>query len=179
MNQGSIQVVDYNAEWPHQFGELRERIWPSVRDIALAVEHVGSTSVPGLAAKPVIDLDVVIPSRNEISSIVTRLDALGYRHLGNLGIEDREVFSTPENRPAHNLYVCPRDSVALRNHITFRDYLRVHPSDAMAYSMLKKQLAASFAHDIDSYVHGKTDFILACLVQTGNPSGARIGLARG
>jgi GrpB-like predicted nucleotidyltransferase (UPF0157 family) len=176
MNQSApgrlIQVVDYNPRWPDQFEELRKRIWPTVSDIALAFEHVGSTAVPGLAAKPVIDLDLVIPSRKCLSSIVTRLDALGYRHQGNLGIEDREAFSTPANQPAHHLYVCPTDSIALGNHLTFRDHLRAHPEDASAYSTLKKQLAQQFAHDADRYVEGKTSFILSVLTQHGfSPDG--------
>lgn len=165
--RGIIRVVDYNPEWPDWFSRLRERVWPSVRDIAVAVEHVGSTAVPGLAAKPVIDLDIVIPSRSELPLMVERLGRLGYEHRGNLEVPDREAFSTSENQPAHHLYVCPRNSVALRNHITFRDHLRAHPSDAVAYSSLKKQLAERYPHDMDSYVEGKTDFILSILAQYG------------
>ncbi len=167
ITRGIVQVVDHNQEWPDQFSRLRDRIWPFVRDIAVALEHVGSTAVPGLAAKPVIDLDIVIPSRREVPLMVMRLGRLGYEHRGNLGIEDREAFSMPENQPAHNLYVCPRDSVALRNHIALRDHLRAHPSDVVAYSSLKKQLAERFAHDINRYVEGKTDFILSILSQYG------------
>jgi GrpB-like predicted nucleotidyltransferase (UPF0157 family) len=163
-------VVDYNPEWPEQFHRLRDRIWPSVRDIAVAVEHVGSTSVPGLAAKPVIDLDIVIASRGGVSEVAMRLTQLGYEHRGNLGVEDREAFTTPKNQPAHNLYVCPSDSLALRNHVTLRDHLRGHPTDVAAYSKLKKRLAEQFAHDVDGYVAGKTDFILSILAQYGFPA---------
>jgi GrpB-like predicted nucleotidyltransferase (UPF0157 family) len=165
--RGIVQVVNHNQEWPDQFGRLRDRIWPFVSDVAVAVEHVGSTAVNGLAAKPVIDIDIVIPSRHEVPLIVMRLGHLGYEHRGNLGIEDREAFSMPENQPAHNLYVCPRDSIALRNHIAFRDHLRTHRSDVVAYSSLKKQLSERFAHDINRYVEGKTDFILSILAQYG------------
>jgi GrpB-like predicted nucleotidyltransferase (UPF0157 family) len=163
----TVQVVDYNPEWPAWFGELRDRVWPSVRDIAVAVEHVGSTSVPGLAAKPVIDLDLVIPSRSELPWIVLRLGRLGYKHLGDLEIPDREAFSTLENQPAHHLYVCPLDSIALRNHIALRDHLRGHPADAAAYASLKKQLAKRFPHDIDRYAKSRTDLILSILAQYG------------
>jgi GrpB-like predicted nucleotidyltransferase (UPF0157 family) len=160
-----VRVVDYNPRWPDHFCRLQDWIWPSVSDLAVAVEHVGSTSVPGLAAKPVIDLDIVIPSRGEMPSMVVRLGLLGYEHRGNLGIEDREAFSMPDNQPAHNLYVCPRDSVALRNHLALRDHLRDHPSDVVAYSRLKKQLAERFSHDMDGYVEGKTGFVLSILAQ--------------
>jgi GrpB-like predicted nucleotidyltransferase (UPF0157 family) len=161
----AIRVIDYSPEWPEIFCRLRERIWPSVSDFALRMEHVGSTAVAGLAAKPVIDIDIVVGSREEIPLAVTRLAKLGYAHLGNFGIEDREAFETPPDAPAHNLYVCPGDSAALRNHIALRDYLRAQPSDAAAYGRLKKKLAREFPGDIDGYVAGKTEFILAMLAK--------------
>jgi GrpB-like predicted nucleotidyltransferase (UPF0157 family) len=161
----TIRVVDYNPEWPDHFSLLRDRIWPCVRDIAVRIEHVGSTAVDGLAAKPVIDLDIVIARRSDLPSVVTRLGGLGYQHRGDLGIRDREAFRAPENQPAHHLYVCSQDSLALRDHIVFRDHLRAHPVDAAAYSMLKKQLAEVCGSDIDRYVEGKTNFILSILAQ--------------
>jgi GrpB-like predicted nucleotidyltransferase (UPF0157 family) len=160
-----IQVMDYKPEWPDHFSQIRDRIWPCVRDIAVRIEHVGSTAVLGLAAKPIIDLDIVIEGRGDLPSVVARLGALGCQHRGDLGIRDREAFWAPENQPAHHLYVCSQDSLALRNHIVFRDHLRAHPVDAAAYSMLKKQLAEVCGGDIDRYVEGKTDFILSILAQ--------------
>jgi GrpB-like predicted nucleotidyltransferase (UPF0157 family) len=136
-----------------------------VSDLALAVEHVGSTSVPGLAAKPIIDLDIVIPSRNELPVIVKRLAALGYAHRGNLGIEDRDAFSEPVNQPEHHLYVCPRDSLALRNHMVFRNHLRAHPCDAAEYAGLKRRLAEKFSLTIGRYIEGKSAFILSILAR--------------
>src|SRR6266571_937284 len=145
-------VVDPDPEWPDQFRRLRDKVWPAVSDFALAIEHVGSMSVRGLAAKPVIDLDIVIPSRNETPIAVAQLGQMGYEHLGDLGIEDREAFRAPEGGPAHNLYVCPRYSLALRNHLALRDHLRAHSADVAAYTALKKRLAEQFRGDIDGYV---------------------------
>ena len=164
-----IEVVDYDAEWPVRFARLRERIWPAVRDFALRIEHVGSTSVPGLAAKPVIDLDLVVPSRHEIPLAVARLASLGYTHQGDLGIPDREAFDTPCGEIAHHQYVCPAESLALRNHLALRDHLRASASEVAAYSALKKRLACEFPHDIARYVEGKTEFILSILAQCGFP----------
>jgi GrpB-like predicted nucleotidyltransferase (UPF0157 family) len=163
----TIQVVNYDPKWPNLFQRIRERVWPSICDFTIAIEHVGSTSVPGLAAKPVLDIDVVIPSRNEIQLVVTHLSNLGYAHRGDLGIEDREAFTAPEDGPAHHLYVCSSESVALLNHLTLRDHLRAHPSDVEAYSALKKRLAEQCSGDLDRYVEGKTDFILSILAQYG------------
>ncbi len=160
-----VQVEEYDPEWPEHFRRLRDRIWPCVSDVAISIEHVGSTSVPGLAAKPAIDVDIVIPSRNELGVVAMRLAPLGYTHRGNLGIEDRDAFSGPEGQPHHHLYVCPRDSLALRNHITLRDHLRSHPQDVTRYSGLKRQLAEKFSRDIDRYVEGKSAFILSILAR--------------
>jgi GrpB-like predicted nucleotidyltransferase (UPF0157 family) len=166
-----IKVVDYDPEWPTMFYRLRTKVWPAVRDFAIAFEHVGSTSVPGLAAKPVIDLDVVIRGPNDLPLVMAQLERLGYEPRGNLGIEDREAFSAPLAEPAHNLYVCPLRSIALRNHIALRDHLRAHPPAVAAYSALKKELAERFPYDVDRYVEGKTAFILSILAHCGFSAG--------
>jgi GrpB-like predicted nucleotidyltransferase (UPF0157 family) len=149
------------------FEELRDRISPALRDVAERVEHVGSTSVPGLAAKPVIDMTVVVPDADAVSSAIGRLAAIGYAHRGDLGIAGREAFTPPPGLPAHNLHVCPSGNLALRNHLAVRDYLRGHPDAARAYGDLKKHLAGEFRNDIDGYVDGKTDFILGILRAQG------------
>ena len=164
----AIVVVDYDPSWPLTFASLRAPVWEAVRDVAITVEHVGSTAVPGLAAKPIIDIDVIVPTRAEIPAVIDRLAAIGYVHQGNLGIEDREAFKSAAGLPAHHLYVCVRGSAALTNHLALRDYLRGHPDRAVAYGQLKKQLAAEFPTDIDRYVAGKTDFVLAALRAAGN-----------
>jgi GrpB-like predicted nucleotidyltransferase (UPF0157 family) len=164
---GAIQVVDYDSEWPQIFLRLRDWIWPSVCDVAIAIEHVGSTSVPGMAAKPVIDMDVVVASRTHLSAILLRLGRLGYQHRGDLGIADREAFLAPRNQPAHHLYLCVENSLALKNHLAVRDYLRTHLSDAVAYSALKKVLAERFGKERERYVEAKTDFILSILERRG------------
>lgn len=161
-----VVVVDYDATWPQRFAELHAFLWPAVAHIATSIEHVGSTSVPGLAAKPVIDIDVVVPERKVVAAIA-RLIGLGYEHRGDLGIPGREVMGRPPNLARHHLYVCARGSQALVNHLSVRDYLRTHPSAATEYGELKKRLAQTFAHDIDSYIEGKTEFLVSILRKTG------------
>jgi len=163
----AVQVVDYDPDWPRIFWQLKNQIWPSVRDVALAIEHVGSTSIPGMAAKPVIDVDVVIASPTDLPLLMLRLGILGYKHRGNLGIEDREAFVAPEHQPAHHLYVCVQNSLALQNHIAVRDYLRTHASEAKVYSTLKKRLAEQHPNEREPYVQGKTNFLLSILEQCG------------
>lgn len=101
----TIRVVEYDPHWATLFLRLRERLWPLVSDLAIAIEHVGSTSVPGLAAKPVLDIDIVIRSRQDFPTVTERLASRGYAPRGDLGIADREAFAAPAEEPRHHL-VC-------------------------------------------------------------------------
>jgi GrpB-like predicted nucleotidyltransferase (UPF0157 family) len=163
----SVIVEDYDPAWPRDFEMLRQRIWPDVADVALRIEHVGSTSVPGLAAKPIIDMTIVVRLRPEVPKAIARLAALGYVHRGTLGIDDRDAFDHPADLRRHNLYVCPAETIGIVNQIAVRDFLRAHPEDAARYGALKKQLADRFPSDIDNYVLGKTDFVLEILRRAG------------
>ncbi len=166
----TVVVVDYDPLWPQVFQQFHARIWPVVRDVALSIEHVGSTAVPGLAAKPIIDMTVVVPSPHEVPLVIERLATLGYEHRGDLGIEGREAFTRPAGLPAHNLYVSPPGTLGLQNQLAVRDYLRTHPPTARAYGELKKRLAREFPDDIVSYIDGKTDLLLEVLRQQGLPA---------
>lgn len=161
-----VVVVDYDPEWPAIFEQLRTEIWPAVSELAISIEHVGSTSVPGLAAKPVVDLDVVVPP-GRVPEGIARLEALGYEHRGDLGIPGREALRRPPDAPRHHLYLCPADSPALANHLAIRDHLRANPPVAERYGALKNDLARRFPNDIDAYIEGKTDFLVAILREVG------------
>lgn len=126
-----VVVVDYDPDWPSLFETLRASIWRTVADIVLSIEHVGSTAVPGLAAKPVIDIDVVVPE-GAVAVGIDRLQALGYEHRGDLGVPQREAFRSPDGSPRHHLYLCPSTSLALANHLAIRDYFRARPAAAAA-----------------------------------------------
>ncbi len=154
-------------EWTETFERIRSHVWPVVADIALNVEHVGSTSVPGLKAKPVIDVCIVVASINEVLPCIERLGTIGYVHQGILGVPDRDAFRRPDDLPRHHLYLSPRDSLSLKNHLGFRDYLRSHPEAAREYGELKASLAIRFPTDIDSYIVGKSEFILRTLGEIG------------
>jgi GrpB-like predicted nucleotidyltransferase (UPF0157 family) len=162
-----VIVTDYDTSWPATFLALQRMIREVLRDLADSVEHVGSTSVPGLAAKPIIDIDAIVSHRDRVSAATERLRLLGYVHQGNLGIEDREAYETPAGLPAHHLYVCISGSPALINHITVRDYLRTHPECAAAYGRLKKELARRFPYDVGQYTRAKSEFILQILRNAG------------
>jgi GrpB-like predicted nucleotidyltransferase (UPF0157 family) len=161
-----IVVVDYDPEWPRTFEVLRDHVHGVVSDLAIAIEHVGSTAVPGLAAKPIVDIDVVVPA-GQVAEAIARLTALGYAHKGDLGVPGREAMRHPPHLTRHHLYVCPAGNLALANHLAVRDRLRADAAAARAYGDLKKRLAVEYADDVDGYVAGKTAFILDVLRQAG------------
>ena len=158
-----ITMVDYDPRWPALFETLRTEIAGAISDLAVAIEHVGSTAVPGLAAKPIIDIDVLLRSASDLSACVERLAGIGYGHRGDLGIPEREAFAAPPSRPAHHLYVCPPESKEFRRHLALRDYLRTHPADASAYGELKRSLAIRYRDERSAYVEGKQEFIESLL----------------
>ncbi|MEH1836533.1 MAG: GrpB family protein [Nostoc sp.] len=154
-----IVIVEYDPSWPSLFEKLKTPVAEILGESALAIEHVGSTSVPGLAAKPIIDMDVVVPSTACIRATILALATLGYEHQGDLGIKGREAFLWPSNTPRHHLYVCPRDSKELRRHLLFRDYLIKYSSEAHRYALLKRELAQKFASDRQAYTDAKSEYI--------------------
>ena len=162
-----INVIEYDPQWLQTFATLKSHIAAHLGDVVFTIEHVGSTSVPGLAAKPVIDMDIVVENNAVSLRVIQALAKIGYVHLGDQGVPGREAFKRPENSPKHNLYVCLRDSVAFRNHILLRDALRTNSETMSAYAKLKLDLAEKFAGNIDGYCEAKTEFILNILKQQG------------
>jgi len=173
----TVRVVDYDPSWPGTFETLKASIWPAVGSVALAVEHVGSTAVPGLAAKAIIDLDVIVATSGHVPLAIERLATLGYVHRGNLGVAGREAFESPRGLAAHHLYVCIQGSVALVNHLTIRDYLRRNAEGAATYGRLKKDLAQRFPGDMDRYIEGKSAFLLGTLREAGLTEDALAAIA--
>jgi GrpB-like predicted nucleotidyltransferase (UPF0157 family) len=167
MRKRKIVVQDYDPTWPKTFDRLYATIWPTLSDVATAIEHVGSTSVPGLSAKPIIDMAIVISSTSQMPVLIERLATINYIHNGDQGVPGREAFRRPQDTPAHNLYACAKDNLGLRNQLTLRNYLRQNPEAVQAYGDLKKQLAIQFPHDIDAYIDGKTELILDLLKKAG------------
>lgn len=154
-----INIADYDSRWPEQFETLRSRIAAALGDLAIAIEHIGSTAVPGLAAKPIIDIDVLMRLDAHLPLVTSKLALLGYDHQGDLGVPGREAFRAPPDDFRHHLYVCRPDSQEYRRHIAFRDYLRTHPKDANAYASLKRSLADKFGDQREAYNQAKSQFV--------------------
>ena len=157
MTTRNIVVVPYDEKWKFRFEEIVGELRAALGELALSIEHVGSTSVPGLAAKPIIDIDVVIEDESKLKAVIGALAKIGYQYEGNLGIPGREAFGYEgkTHLMEHHLYVCPKDSPELRRHLSFRDYLRAHPEAVQEYSRIKEEAARLFPHNIDGYINHK------------------------
>jgi GrpB-like predicted nucleotidyltransferase (UPF0157 family) len=166
---GSVHVAEYDPAWPQRFEHLARRAAEALGDVVLAIEHVGSTSVPGLAAKPVIDLDVVV-RREDVPRAIDRLASIGYVHRGEQGVPGREAFRPPPGEAKHHLYVCTPESPGLREHLLFRDWLRAHPDAAREYAELKRALADRHRDDREAYQEAKGGFIHAVTQRAASAS---------
>ena len=163
----AVKIVPYDPQWPVQFLALCSFVAPALGSAVLTIEHVGSTAVLGLPAKPIIDMDVVVASAADVPLAIQRLASVGYQHEGDLGIAGREAFIAPEHLPPHHLYVCIINSRELRRHLAFRDYLRSHPDQALLYANLKHELAARCGDNRAASTDGKSEFIQSRLALAG------------
>ena len=161
--QPPIVIEDFDPQWSVTFERIRLELAAALGNLALRIEHVGSTAVPGLPAKPIIDIDVVIDTESDLPAAADRLAQIGYTYQGDQGIPRRYAFRARDPQPAHHLYVCAKDSPELHRHLAFRDYLRSHPTTAHAYGALKRQIQAEVAGDRLAYTERKSAFIEAIL----------------
>ena len=156
-----VIVMPYNEEWKKSFSDIKNELDDALGDLALSIEHVGSTSVEGLSAKPIIDIDVVIEDISKLESVIAALEKIGYRHEGDLGVPGREAFKYDgkEHLMKHHLYVCAKEAKELKRHLAFRDYLRTHADAVEAYGKVKEEGARLYPEDIDKYIEYKSTVI--------------------
>ncbi|MBC2934586.1 GrpB family protein [Nocardioides sp. zg-1228] len=161
-----IEVVDPSPRWAEQFEEVATGLRAALAEVPTArVEHVGSTSVPGLAAKPVLDIDVIVAAEH-VAAAVAALESVGHVHRGDLGVTGREAFHAP-GPPRRNVYVCTAGTLHVRNHLAVRDVLRTRDDLRDAYAAVKRALAAEPGMDIDSYLAGKSAVLQQVLEASG------------
>jgi GrpB-like predicted nucleotidyltransferase (UPF0157 family) len=155
--------VAYDPAWPMRFSEIRAVIQRTIAGTYYSVEHVGSTSVPGMAAKPIIDIDIVV-REGKFADVRRKLEALGYSYEGDRGIPGREAFDLQDAGlksilMAHHLYVCEADSAELRRHRAFRDFLLAHPEWVERLSRHKLELASQLGEDRAAYQEAKSPMV--------------------
>jgi len=169
LTSGIVAVEDYTPGWREEFERERASLVSALGSLALAVEHVGSTAVPGLCAKPVIDIAVGVEGLDAGHGAIAALTALGYEFKGEAGVPGRYFFAKGgrEDR-THYVHVEPLGGELWRNHILFREYLRCHPDETTRYARLKRELANQFGDDRASYAAGKNDYIERVLRAAGH-----------
>lgn len=155
-----IVVAPYDAGWPERFEQQRAIVAPAMGDLAVAIEHVGSTSVPGLAAKPTIDLAIGVHSMDKARAATEPLFTAGFARAQD-NFADWRYFDVANHAPGENvhLHMVPFGGARWNRYLLFRNYLRAHPTDADAYARLKRALAAEFVRDRIGYTEAKTDFV--------------------
>ncbi|MHB1418387.1 MAG: GrpB family protein [Bacillota bacterium] len=154
-----VVVSDYNARWPMMFEEEARQIQEIFGAMLIAIHHIGSTSVPGLKAKPIIDMMPLVRKIGEVDKFNDQMRALGYEPMGEYGIPGRRFFRKGGDNRTHHIHVFQLDSGDAERHLAFCDYLRYHPDEAKMYGQLKQNLAELFPDDITGYMDGKNDFI--------------------
>ena len=169
MGTKHVVVVPYDEQWKQDFLMIKNELTEALGQLSTGIEHVGSTSVQGLSAKPIIDIDVIIKDYTVFEDVITALGKIGYRHEGDLGITGREAFKYDgkEHLRKHHLYVCPEDSPELKRHIAFRDHLRTHPEAVREYSRIKEEGASLYPNDMERYIEHKSPFIERIYAEAG------------
>ncbi|KAF0817369.1 N-Acyltransferase superfamily [Bacillus sp. ZZV12-4809] len=150
-----VAVTAYNPEWPSRFQREAELIRAIFNDEIVEIHHIGSTSIPGMAAKPVIDIMPIVRDIEMVDHFNTDMISLGYEPRRENGLPGRRYFQKGGNQRTHHVHIYEKGSVEITRHLAFRDYLRIYVEDAIKYGALKTKLAEQFPFDIDSYIKGK------------------------
>lgn len=157
-----VIVTDYDPQWREKYLREEENIKEILGENSIAVYHIGSTSVQGLAAKPIIDIMPVVRSLEEADRVSRAFEKAGYEYLGEFGIAGRRYLRKGREERTHQIHIFQADDTAnIERHLAFRDYMRVHEKEREEYARLKKSLAQKFPYDIESYCDGKDAFVRA------------------
>lgn len=158
-NTRKIEVVDYDVNWSEKFKEEAIKIKEALGENVIGIHHIGSTAIPRIKAKPVIDVLVEVADIEIVDKRNGDMIELDYEALGEHGIKNRRYFRKGGNNRTHHVHVFQTGNSEIARHINFRDYMIAHPQDAKAYSELKERLAKEYTYDSLSYVAGKNDFV--------------------
>lgn len=170
LRKGNVVLSPHSELWHQRFGEEELRLRHAMGARAVWIEHVGSTAVCGLSAKPIIDIAVAVKQAADAASSVSALKEIGYEYRGENGIRGRFYFVKGAPR-THHLHVVEMDSELWRNHLLFRDYLRMHNGAVHEYERLKRRLALEYPTDREAYTEGKASFICEVLTRASAAAG--------
>jgi GrpB-like predicted nucleotidyltransferase (UPF0157 family) len=154
-----VEVVFYNSNWKEMYKKESEKIKSILDDIIIDIHHIGSTAIPGIKAKPVIDILVEVKDIEEVDQYNHKMEELGYEAMGEYGIPKRRFFRKGENNRTHHIHIFQAGNEEIKRHINFKEYLIAHPDKAREYSKLKEKLANKYTYDVENYSNCKSDFI--------------------
>ncbi|MFC4409056.1 GrpB family protein [Chungangia koreensis] len=154
-----VEVVAFQSKWHTLFEEEAERLRGVLKNEIVEIHHIGSTSVHGLKAKPIIDMMPVVHDLSRIDAYNDLMQKLGYEPKGENGLAGRRYFQKGGHHRTHHVHIYEKGSPEINRHLAFRDYLRSHPDEREVYGDLKEKLAREFPYDIDSYINGKDEVV--------------------
>ncbi|MFG6147432.1 GrpB family protein [Halobacillus sp. B23F22_1] len=154
-----VEVEPYQEKWPTMFLEEAKKLREVFPTEILEIHHIGSTSVPGLHAKPILDLMPVVKDISNVDQFNEQMKQLGYTPKGENGNPQRRYFEKGGDQRSHHVHFYEEGSCEIKRHLAFRDYLRTHPDERQQYGELKQELARQFPYDIASYIKGKEELV--------------------
>lgn len=156
-----VIVVAHNPHWKEAFRAEKESIADALGDNAVAIHHIGSTAIPGIFAKPIIDILIAVKSLKELDEHSSKLAQLGYEAKGEFGIPGRRYFRKDDAHEirTHQIHAFETGDPNIARHLAFRDFLIAHPPEAQVYSKLKQRLATLHPNDIEAYIAGKDAYV--------------------
>ncbi|MBF0548435.1 MAG: GrpB family protein [Candidatus Riflebacteria bacterium] len=156
-----VEVAPHDKNWRNAFEIESKLVAEALGDNVVKTHHIGSTAIPGIFAKPVIDILIEVKNIAEVDKYNSAMESLGYEAMGEFGIPGRRYFRKDNNegQRTHNIHSFLAGSEEIKRHLAFRDYMIAHSEDAQKYSELKRKLAKEFPTDINKYMDGKDSFI--------------------
>lgn len=156
-----VEVVAYRPQWRDTFEAEAKHVGAALRENVVAIHHIGSTAIPNIYAKPIVDLLVEVRDITEVDGQSSAMELIGYEVMGEFGIPGRRYFrkNNREGIRTHQIHTFETGSAEVERHLAFRDYMIAHPGDAQRYSELKRRLAEEYPESIDGYMDGKDGFI--------------------
>jgi GrpB-like predicted nucleotidyltransferase (UPF0157 family) len=169
LHSGTVKLVDHHPKWAEYFSKEKRLLFKMLGEKVLDVRHMGSTSIPGIPAKPILDILAAVKMLADVEAFTQDLKKIGYEDKGDGGVPGRRYFvKGTEEKRTHHLNFCEMNSLFWRSHLAFRDYLERHPEIAREYSALKRGLADRFPNDRGAYTAGKEEFVRSILDRAKN-----------
>jgi len=169
LHRGTVKLVAHNPKWAEYFSKEKELLFKILGEKIVDLRHIGSTSIPGIPAKPILDILAAVKTLADVEAFTQNLNKVGYEDKGDGGVPGRRFFvKGGEAKRIHHLKFCEMNSFFWKSHLAFCDYLKRHPDAAKEYSALKRGLADKFPNDRGAYTAGKEEFVRSILDQAMN-----------